>query len=80
MKKKIMIIPGGCTLELRLLSLTAEEWKVRNVQLVIDRVLNNILQNRGPPGHLVSVFRDPFFPSDLPNFFAISLKKKQLKN
>jgi len=44
------------------------------IELVFDAVLHEIFDDRGPAGHLVSLFSDAFFPCRLVNFLAVPLK------
>ena len=64
-------LPGGGRFELRSVSLSAEERKVRVVELLVDELLHHVLDDWRPSGHLVGLLIDPFLPLDLPDFAAI---------
>ena len=53
---------------------TPQERKMRVVKLFIDAVLNNVLKNRRPSGHLIRLLGDAFLTTNLPDLLAIALK------
>ena len=69
------MLPGGSGLHVGALSLPAEEWEVRGVQLVVDGVLEDVLDGRRPAGHLVGLLRHPLLLLDLPDLAAVALER-----
>ena len=55
--------------------LAAQEGKVRVVELVVNGVFHDVLDDRGPPGHLVGLLAHALLPLCLPNLSSVSLKK-----
>ena len=53
---------------------STQEREMRVVQLFIDAVLDNVLEDRRPSGHLIRLLCDAFLTFNLPDFLAIALK------
>ena len=49
---------------------------MRVVKFVFDGVLDNVLEDWGPSGHLVGVLVDPILALELPHFLSVPLKFK----
>lgn len=58
-----------------ILRTASQEWEVSNIQFVFNAILHDILDDRGPSGHLVGVFSDSFFSWNCILLFAITLWK-----
>ena len=56
---------------------TSQKGEVRVVQLVINAVLNNVLENGRPSGHLIRLIVDALLTFDLPDFLTITLKEEE---
>ena len=63
-----------------LLPLSAEEGKVRVVQLVVDGVLHDVLDHRGPPRHLVGLLGHAVLATGLPYLATVALKIIKFEN
>ena len=51
---------------------------MRAVQLLINGVLQDVLHDRSPAGHLISVFGDSLLAAGLPVLLAVSLNREWL--
>lgn len=71
------MVPGRSLSHSTTLSLASEEREVRVVQLFFDGVLHEVLQDRGPAGHLVGLLGDPLLASSLPILLAVALKRNE---
>ena len=69
-----LFLPCRWVLKHRLLPLSTKEWEVRVVKFVFDGVLDNVLEDWGPSGHLVGVLVDTILALELPHFLTVPLK------
>ena len=69
---------GGGRASAGVLPLAAEEGELVVVELVLDRHLHDVLDHRGPPGHLICVLTGPLLSTHLPNLPAVSLRNGNL--
>lgn len=71
-------LPGRRLPHSTALPLASEEREVRAVQLLINGVLHDVLHDRSPAGHLISVFGDSLLAAGLPVLLAVSLNREWL--
>ena len=65
---------GGRRASVGVLPLASEEGELVVVELVFYRHLDDVLDHRGPPGHLICVLTGPLLAAHLPDLSAVTLK------
>ena len=70
---------GGRRASVGVLSLASKEGELVVVKLVLYCHLHDVLDHRGPPGHLICVLTGPLLAAHLPNLSAVTLQNEENK-